>query len=95
MRLAAITRLAIAAAGNTVVHQIPALMLRKASLTCAPQSGDGGCGPAPRNDSVATVNTAYPMHTVSSTMIGPLQFGRISLNITNVEPSPRSFADVT
>jgi hypothetical protein len=36
------TRLAIAAAGNIVVHQMSALMERKPSLTCAPQSGEGG-----------------------------------------------------
>jgi len=33
MRFAAITRLAMAAAGNTVVHQMPALIDRNASLT--------------------------------------------------------------
>ena len=47
------------------------------------------------NVSVATVKTAYPTRTVSSTTIGPVMFGRTSRNMTNIERSPRSLADVT
>ena len=51
-------RLAMASAGKSVGHQMPAMMLLKSSLTVRPQSGDGGCRPTPRNDSVATVKMA-------------------------------------
>ena len=44
----------------------------------SPQSGVGGGMPKPRNDSVATVNTAYPSRTVNSTITGDNTFGNSS-----------------
>ena len=96
MRLTAMTVLAMASAGKSVVHQMPEIMFVYSSLTIwRPQSGDGGWMPTPRNDSVATVKIAYPKRTVSSTTIGPRMFGKISRTMMNRPDSPRSLAEVT
>ena len=54
------TVMAMASAGKSVVHQIPAIMLVYSSEIWRPQSGDGGWMPTPRKDSVATVKIGIP-----------------------------------
>ena len=57
MRFTPTTRDARASAGNSTV-QGAACRLSLSVATVRPQSGEGGSSPNPRNDSVATVNTA-------------------------------------
>ena len=56
-RFTAMTRLAIASAGNSVIHQYGSISVQY-WLICAAQAGEGGATPKPRNPSVAMAKIA-------------------------------------
>ncbi len=85
------TRLAIASAGNSVIHQYGSISVQY-WLICAAQSGEGGATPNPRKASEATAKIAYPSRTVNSTTTSGKTFGRISENMMYGARSPRSRA---
>ena len=93
-RLAPITAVEIASAGNNISHGAVCRYWRP-SLTIRPQSGSGGWTPMPMKPSDVESRIANDNRIASSTTIGPSAFGSNSRVITQNADSPRTFAAST
>src|SRR5207248_2862532 len=57
-----------------------------------PHDGFGGCTPAPRNDSAASVRMLFAMIRVKNTRTDDAMFGRISENMIRSDDEPCAVA---
>src|SRR6266511_3118637 len=94
MKLMQSTRIMIAIPGKTTSHQEVCISFCP-SLMSVPSAGVGGLIPKPRNERAASIRIAPATVSVMLTMIGPIAFGRMCLNMMRRSPAPAALAAST